>query len=79
IDEKKESPYRAACATDCTNETFHLDRPTLGISTGRIGQMIFYSKCVRRAREMHCLHVIYPVMEQKLYAGVVARMSATLQ
>jgi hypothetical protein len=75
-DDSNQSPYHAACASTCPHETYRLDLPALGISSGQIGQKTFYSQCVRQGREMHCLHVIYPSAEKSLYGPVVQRMSA---
>ena len=74
-----ETPYRAACATNCSGETYHRDEPSLGISAGHIGDKIFFSKCLRAGQEMHCLHVIYPAAESATYAEAVEHLSESLR
>lgn len=71
--------YEAACTLSCPGETFHLKSESVGISTGQIGTRVYYSKCVRSRQEMHCLHVIYPVVKRAVFASVVTRMGETLR
>ena len=78
-DIRTRDPYQAACTFACPGETYRLDAKSVGISSGQVGNNIYFSKCVRHGQEMHCLHVIYPAADRSRFAAVVTRMSGTLQ
>jgi hypothetical protein len=75
-----ERPHQALCLKSCAGETYRVDRPTTGISSGlRDGAVVYYKKCVLRDGEFHCFALEYPETKRRLFDPVAARMSRSLR
>ena len=73
-------PYQAVCLTPCAGETYRVDQPDTGISSGLgDGNMIYYKKCILRDGEFHCFDLRYFAPMRETFDAVAARLSRTLR
>ena len=74
------SPYQNACDGGCTNETYHVSKTQMGISSGYENGDIYFTKCITDSSvsQFACFKITYRKQDKKDFEVVVTSMSNSL-
>jgi len=77
-----QTPYQSICMSGCPGETYKLDQPGLGVSSGLAEGRIYYEKCLvsgGKSGGFHCFRLEYAPSEKALFDPVVSRIAKSLR